>query len=110
MKKSFLATGARFSISSLLCAMLFLLAGVIPSAQGAVKSWNGTVANGNFNVSGNWSPSGAPAAGDDLIFPAGPTQLLVTNNFSPNRAFSTILFLQSSNNMVLKARFGLKLI
>ena len=65
----------------------------------APKLWTGAV-NGNFATAGNWSPSGAPAAGDDLIFQPPPvTQLLVTNNFSPNRAFNSITF-QGSNYFV----------
>ena len=55
--------------------------------------------NGNFNVSGNWLPGGVPAAGDDLVFQTGVTQLLVTNDFSPNRAFNSLLF-QGSNYFV----------
>jgi autotransporter-associated beta strand protein len=72
-----------------------------PSAHGAVKTWTGAAVagNGNFNVSGNWFPSGVPAAGDDLVFQTGVTQLLVTNDFSPNRAFNSLLF-QGSNYFV----------
>ncbi len=33
------------------------------------KTWNGGVGVGrNWTVAGNWSPSGVPAAGDDIIF------------------------------------------
>ena len=79
---------------------VLLLVALGPSAHGAVKTWTGGgVGNGNFNVSGNWFPSGAPAAGDDLVFQAGVTQLLVTNDFSPNRAFNSLLF-QGSNYFV----------
>jgi autotransporter-associated beta strand protein len=80
---------------------VLLLVALLPSAHGAVKTWTGSAGagNGNFNVSGNWFPSGAPAAGDDLIFQTGVTQLLVTNDFSPNRAFNSLLF-QGSNYFV----------
>lgn len=72
---------------------------IVPPLSGAPKLWTGAV-NGNFNTAGNWSPSGVPAAGDDLIFQPPPvTQLLVTNNFSPNRAFGSITF-QGSNYIV----------
>src|SRR6185503_13862552 len=77
---------------------VLLLVALRPSAHGAVKTWTGGV-SGNFNVSGNWFPSGAPTAGSDLIFPESVAQLLVTNDFSPNRAFSSITF-QGSNYFV----------
>lgn len=70
----------------------------MPAAHSATKFWTGT-SSGNFNVAGNWTPSGAPAAGDDLVFQTGVTRLLVTNDFSPNRAFSTVTF-QGSNYFV----------
>ncbi len=76
---------------------LFFVA-LLPSAEAASRFWDGS-ANGNFSTAANWVGGVAPAAGDDLIFQAGITQLLVTNDFSPNRAFSTILF-QGSNYFV----------
>lgn len=90
----------RFALASrlilLALAALTLVQPIISHA--ASKFWTGGV-SGNFNASGNWSPSGAPAAGDDLIFQPGVTRLLVTNDFSPNRAFNTITF-QASNYFV----------
>ena len=75
------------------------LLGLALPAMGAAKLWTGNI-NGNFNTAGNWSPSGAPSVGDDLIFQPPPvSQLLVTNNFSPNRAFNSITF-QGSNYFV----------
>ena len=74
-----------------------LLSGT-PAAHGASRFWDGS-ANGNFASAGNWVGGVAPVAGDDLVFQAGVTQLLVTNNFSPNRAFNTLLF-QGSNYFV----------
>ena len=84
----------RVSTICILIALFLLL----PSAQSASKFWTGAN-SGNFNNAGNWTPSGAPAAGDDLVFQAGITRLLVTNDFSPNRAFNTIVF-QGSNYFV----------
>src|SRR6266478_2320656 len=56
---------------------------------------------GSFIFAANWTPSGVPAAGDDLVFQPNNlvTQLLVTNDFSPNRAFSSLTF-QGSNYFV----------
>ncbi len=67
------------------------------SSHAALKLWTGA-ASGNLNSSGNWSPSGVPAAGDDLVFQPNNlvTRLLVTNDFSPNRVFNSVTF-QGSN-------------
>src|SRR5262249_23013107 len=80
--------------------LLLALALAAPSAQGASKFWTGNV-NGNMSAGGNWVGNVAPAAGDDLVFQVNSLVglLLVTNNFSPNRAFNTILF-QGSNYFV----------
>jgi autotransporter-associated beta strand protein len=67
-------------------------------AGAATRFWDGSV-NGNFNNAGNWAGNVVPVAGDDLVFQAGVTRLLVTNDFSPNRAFNTITF-QGSNYFV----------
>lgn len=61
----------------------------------ASRLWDGS-ANGNFSTAANWVGNVAPTDGDDLVFQAGVAQLLVTNDFSPNRAFNTIVF-QGSN-------------
>jgi len=78
--------------------MLLVTATLVPSARAASKFWDGS-ASGNFSNGGNWVGGVAPVAGDDLVFQLGVTQLLVTNNFSPNRAFSSVLF-QGSNYFV----------
>src|SRR5262245_40877792 len=83
----------RFQIA-LFTLLLFILAP--PLVQAAVKTWDGS-ASGLWNNGANWSGSTVPAAGDDLIFPASVTRLLVTNDFSPNRAFSSITFIGGSN-------------
>jgi autotransporter-associated beta strand protein len=67
--------------------------------RAAPRLWNGNV-NGNFNNAANWVGGVVPAAGDDLIFQPPPaTRLLVTNDFSPNRPFNSIIF-QGSNYFV----------
>src|SRR5437773_5710554 len=67
------------------------------AVHGGTKLWSGAV-NGNFSNGGNWV-GGTPVAGDDLIFQNTATQLLVTNDFSPNRAFNS-LFFQGTNYFV----------
>src|SRR5262245_49538944 len=79
------------------CGLAALLGQALP-ATGASRFWDGSV-NGNFSNAGNWVGGIAPAAGDDLVFQAGIPRLLVTNDFSPNRAFNTLLF-QGSNYFV----------
>jgi autotransporter-associated beta strand protein len=71
---------------------------VVHHGRAASRFWDGS-ANGNFSTAANWVGGVAPVAGDDLVFQAGVTQLLVTNNFSPNRAWNSVLF-QGSNYFV----------
>jgi fibronectin-binding autotransporter adhesin len=87
---------ARFTLLAVTGATLLLLGG--SAAHGASRFWDGS-SSGNFNTAANWVGGVAPVAGDDLVFQAGITQLLVTNNFNPNRAFNTILF-QGSNYFI----------
>jgi fibronectin-binding autotransporter adhesin len=81
-------------------AVLIFVAALTPAARAANRFWTGAV-NGNLSNASNWNPAGTPAAGDDLIFQVNSavTTLLVTNDFSPNRAFNSILF-QGSNYVV----------
>src|SRR3989442_14168763 len=72
-----------------------------PSAVGAVKTWTGTVGNGNWGTAGNWAPAGAPVNGDDLVFPAGAPFLNNTNTFS-GRTFNSISFNGASGGYNLR--------
>jgi hypothetical protein len=76
-----------------LASLLALVATVLTPAPAlaATKIWNG-VAGGdaNWTTPGNWIPVGAPAVGDDLVFPEGAS-LLTNNDFPPNRSFHSIL-------------------
>src|SRR5437899_7761474 len=52
----------------------------------ATKNWNGpggtaTPKNGNWNKPANWSPSGVPGAGDDVVL-GGSSTYTVTLNVS----------------------------
>ena len=88
--------------STILKLSLLLVITFFASAplHGASKFWTGAI-SGNFSTGGNWVGGAAPAAGDDLVFQVNGlvTTFLVTNNFSPNRAFSSLLF-QGSNYVV----------
>ncbi len=59
-------------------AALALLAIASLSTSAATKTWNGS-ASGLWSAAANWTPAGAPANGDALVFPAGPTRLRTTN-------------------------------
>jgi autotransporter-associated beta strand protein len=78
--------------------LIFIGLALAATLQGASRFWDGS-ASGNWSAAANWVGNVAPVAGDDLVFQAGISQLLVTNDFSPNRAFNTILF-QGSNYFV----------
>jgi len=77
---------------------LLLSVAFVQQGRAASRFWDGS-ANGNFSTAGNWVGGVAPVAGDDLVFQAGVTRLLVTNDFAPNRAFNSVLF-QGSNYFV----------
>lgn len=51
-------------------------------ALAATKTWTGTSGDHKFSTSGNWSPSGAPSNGDDLVFPNGVSDLAPDNDIS----------------------------
>jgi fibronectin-binding autotransporter adhesin len=58
------------------------------SAAAAVKTWSNGGADLNWNNPANWSPSGVPVNGDDLVFPAGSDA--VTNNNLSGRTFGSL--------------------
>jgi autotransporter-associated beta strand protein len=78
--------------------VILALASGVAAVRGEVKFWDGS-SSGNWSVGANWTDGVAPAAGDDLVFPAGVTRLLVTNNFNPLRAFRSVTF--SGSNYVV---------
>ena len=82
-----------------LVALSILLVLCMSSAPAAVKLWTGAV-DGNFDNAANWA-GGTPVSGDDLIFQQNSLvmRLVVTNDFSPNRAFNSIT-IQGSNYVI----------
>jgi autotransporter-associated beta strand protein len=56
----------------------------ILSSHAATVTWNGNGADTNFDTAGNWTP-GAPASGDELVFPDSASGLDVALNgtYSP---------------------------
>lgn len=61
------------------------------SVEAAPKTWNGT-SSANWSDGANWTPAGAPVAGDDLIFPGGAGNLTNTNNLAAGTSFNSITF------------------
>lgn len=53
---------------ALLLSLVSLFVISAPKALAATKTWTGAGGNCNFSTAGNWSPSGAPSTGDDLVF------------------------------------------
>ncbi len=61
------------------------------SAAAATRTWNGTSST-NWSDGANWTPAGAPLAGDDLVFPGGASNLSNTNDLAPATSFPSITF------------------
>ena len=55
--------------SALLAAGLFVFLFGSSNAFAATKTWTG--GNSTWETAGNWSPSGVPGAGDDVVIPGG---------------------------------------
>ncbi|HEV8267170.1 MAG TPA: hypothetical protein VGR00_03010, partial [Thermoanaerobaculia bacterium] len=63
-----------------------------PRSFGATRTWNGS-ASGSWNAAANWTPSGVPAAGDDLVFPSAGTNKSMTNDIpAPAPLLATLTF------------------
>ena len=53
------------------------------SVPGAMRTWIASSGAGSWSVAGNWSPSGAPDAGDDVIIPkVGLSNATVTYDYT----------------------------
>lgn len=61
-------------------------------AFSAVKTWDGGGADANWQTAANWVGDTAPAANDDLVFPATSAQFATNNNFFFFTAFNSITF------------------
>ena len=55
----------------------------------STMTWTGA-SSGQWMTAGNWSSDTVPQADDDLVFPAGTTNLNVVNNFPANTQFNTV--------------------
>ncbi|MFN6965105.1 MAG: FG-GAP-like repeat-containing protein [Pyrinomonadaceae bacterium] len=51
------------------------------ASAAAVRTWDGGGADANWQTAANWVGDVAPAANDDLVFPAAAAQFATNNNF-----------------------------
>jgi hypothetical protein len=56
----------------------------------STATWTGLGTDSNWMTADNWSGDTAPVSGDDLVFPAGVTNLSPVNNFPANTSFNSI--------------------
>lgn len=68
-----------------------LLGAAQTARAAATRTWTGNGATNNWSDAGNWN-SGAPVAGDSLVFPASANRKTNTNNLASNTAFDTVTF------------------
>ncbi len=61
-------------------ALLLLILLLPICSLGATKTWTGSGADANWGTAANWTPSGAPVANDDLVFPVTGLQQSNNNN------------------------------
>ncbi|MEO8487656.1 MAG: autotransporter-associated beta strand repeat-containing protein [Betaproteobacteria bacterium] len=62
------------------CVGVVILA-IAPDAIAATRTWSGTLGTG-WNTAGNWVEGIVPANGDDLVFPANPTDRDSSNDIA----------------------------
>ncbi len=78
----------------------------VPIVPAAVRHWTGGGVGGAWSTPGNWSNNVAPGFGDILIFPAGASKVIVTNDFADERAFGGLRFF-GTNYQIHGNRFAL---
>ncbi|HZO57467.1 MAG TPA: hypothetical protein VFB63_32445, partial [Bryobacteraceae bacterium] len=72
----------------ILVALIFAPAS---SAHAVTRTWTGNGSDNFWSTAANWSPSGAPQNGDDLVFPGQANRLSSVNNLA-GRRFISLLF------------------
>lgn len=76
-------------IKFLVATFVFLFTANVFSAT---RTWDGGGADSNWNTAANWVGDIAPAANDDLVFPAVSPQFATNNNFFLFTTFNSITF------------------
>lgn len=62
-----------------------------PALAASTQTWTGLGTTNNWSEAANWD-SGAPAAGDSLLFPESAARKSNTNDLAPNTLFDAITF------------------
>ncbi len=75
----------------------FVFFGNVNRAQAAVRTWTGTTSS-SWSDASNWGGT-APATGDDLVFPAGASNLSSVNDLTENTIFNSITLSGSGYNL-----------
>src|SRR5690349_1436868 len=77
---------------------------IVWTTLGAQRTWDGGGNDGDWSTPQNWDGNiflPVPiAAGDALVFPAGPTKLVNTNDLPAGVNFQSLLF--SGNNYIAR--------
>jgi autotransporter-associated beta strand protein len=63
----------------------------ISTAMAGLRAWTGNGGSANWSTPNNWSPSGPPQNGDDLLFPSGTSQQANMNDLV-NLSLSSMAF------------------
>src|SRR5262249_12352811 len=71
-----------------LVALLFALA---PPVHAITRTWTGNGSDNLWSTPANWSPTGAPQNGDDLVFPGQANRRSSVNDLA-GRRFMSLLF------------------
>ena len=79
----------------------------LQAAQAATVTWTGAT-NFKWSKGSNWSSGSAPAAGDNLVFPAGAANLSTSNDLAAGISFNSITisgngYTLAGNSIVLGA-------
>lgn len=74
---------------------VFLTLSISIPVGAATKTWAANGVDDNWSTASNWSPVGAPVAGDDLVFSGLSSKLSSENDLAPNTSFSSITIVLS---------------
>ena len=86
------------TFTSFCLAVLLLAAG--GRAAAAIKVWNGSVSR-YWNTAANWTPSGVPVNGDDLVFPLVASDPIKINDIT-NLRVSSLSMNQGQDDHILQ--------
>ncbi|HXJ61805.1 MAG TPA: hypothetical protein VNU68_34625 [Verrucomicrobiae bacterium] len=82
-------------------ALVVLSLATLPGARAATSTWTGADPSGFWSAPANWSPTGVPVNGNDLVFPGGlPPEDKVSTNDLTDRIFRSISFTQAGGHTI----------